>query len=268
MSILHDAALHRGLARMRRAFDGLLATRSLDSLTPAEVELEAQWQQELEPVLTDLYWYPLRNGVDAAPEQEGELRRWLRDHYKTAAAIAALLLLLKRYQVKASNTGGNMALDLLSLDGTFRLTNADYLAELDAQAEELTSLDTDLSLIDTTVDDLTTGIPAAREEDNPLTAIGLMIAGWAAYRSDMIAATEESRQVNNGLNWTYRENKVEMQQFHAREDACPICLPHNGEIVPVDDPGDIDPPIHPGCRCVWIPVLDNWTKPDDTWLGD
>lgn len=266
-----DIVLHRGLIRLRSAYDGLLAVNAppLTELTSAEVHHEAHWRRVMEPALTNLYWHPLQHGLSAAPENERELRQWLRDSLGTAAAVAILLALLKRFQLSAVNIGGQMALNMLGLSGDFSLTNADYLDELDAQAEELTSLDTDLSLIDTTVDQLAAGIPEARQRDgNTLLELGTMIAAWSAYRSDSIATTEQAREVANGLNWAYKENGVATMMFTTREGACPICSPHNGTIVPVDDPGDIDPPIHPHCRCIWTAITDGWQQPDDVWEGE
>lgn len=270
---LHDIALHRGLTRMRRAMDGLLAvgTRSLDELTPAEVALEAQWQQDLEPVLSDLYWYPLRNGLSEAPEKERELRRWLRDALSAGVAIAALLALLKRYQVRAVNIGGKIGLDLLNIDGDFRLTNPDYLAKLDDHATMLTTAGSDMSLIDTTIDQMTAGIPKAREsEGDTLTVLGTMIAGWAAYRSVSIAITEQSRQIANGLNWTYGENEVVQQIFRTRGDdrVCPQCAPLEGRVMQVRNiPSELQVPIHTKCRCGYTPVLSGWARPANIWRG-
>lgn len=269
----HDIALHRGLTRMRRAYDGLLAVnaRSLDELTPAEVALEAQWTQELEPVLSDLYWYPLRNGLNEAPEKERELRRWIREALSAGIAIAALLALLKRYQLRAVNIGGKIGLDELNLTGDFRLMNPTYLAKLDDHADMLTTAGSDMSLIDTTSNHLTAGIQTARDSsDNTLTVLGTMIAGWAAYRSVSIAITEQSRQIANGLNWTYGENEVTQQVFRTRGDdrVCPQCGGLEGRVMSVSNiPAELQVPIHTKCRCGYTPVLSGWARPASIWRG-
>ena len=177
-------ALSLSLQRLERAYNGLLSVRAtIDELTPAELQLEAQWQQALEPVLRDLYWYPLRNGLNTLPQDEAELRRFLRDSLSSAAAIAALLALLKRYLLQAVNIGGRMALNLLGLDSTFHLTNPEYIHQVEDHADTLTQAGTELSLIDTTINHLATGIPQALASDTALMTIGGLITGWAATRS-------------------------------------------------------------------------------------
>lgn len=65
----------------------MLATRALNEVTPEELALEAQWQAELEPVLRDLYWWPLRNGLEGLPTDEAELEDRLRHDYDRDVAM-------------------------------------------------------------------------------------------------------------------------------------------------------------------------------------
>jgi SPP1 gp7 family putative phage head morphogenesis protein len=264
-----DRQLYAGLLRMQRAYDALLSER--ERVTPAEIALSNQWQAELEPVLRDLYWYPLRNGIDQAPEDADELRSWLRERYDDATAVAVLLLLLQRYQVRSVNLGGTMALDMLGIDATFRLTNSEYLALLDEHATMLTTVGSDMSLIDTTIDDLARGIPAARKsDDNTLLAVGAMIAGWSLARGAAIAVTELTRMAGNGLNWAFGGNGVQWQTFVTREDraVCKICAPLHGRRMPVNNiPADLMIPQHTNCRCSYLPDLTNWTQPATIWTG-
>lgn len=269
--ITQSDPLHAALTRLRDAYTGLLSVRSVDTVTPAEMALGDAWQSDLEPVLADLYWSSLRNGLDSLPTDDDELRAALTAHYDNPRRVAVLLLLLRRYQARAVNLGGNMGLDALGLDGTFRLTNADYLGALDDHAAMLTTVDSDMSLVDTTIDQLATGIPMAREDDNPIEALGLLIGGWALQRSATIAVTEETRAVANGLSLTYGENGVAMQEFITRldEKVCPICSPLHGRTMPVDNiPSELRLPVHSRCRCSYAPVLDNWTPPTQIWRGD
>jgi hypothetical protein len=219
-----DTRLYTGLAKMQRALDGLLQVRA--QVTPAEIELSDAWQAALDPVMRDLYWYPLRNGINEAPDDVDELRAWLRERYDDATAVAILLLLLQRYQVRGANVGGQMALDDLGISGTFNLTNAEYRQLLDDHAAMLTTTGTDMSLIDTTIDDLSRGIPAAREsEDNTLLVLGGLITGRSLARSAAIAVTETARSVATTFTWTLLQNDVLYQEFVTREDrrVCPRC---------------------------------------------
>lgn len=269
--------LYRSLVRLRRAYTGLLsiATRQLEELTPAEVELDGQWQTALEPALSDLYWWPLRNGLDDAPTGERELRRWLKQKYANEddnnAAIAALLALLLLYQRRGVNIGGRVGLDLIGVGGSFNLTNSTYLERLEATARSLTRQGTDLSLIDTTVEHLVQGIPAAREsEANTLLTLGGMIAGWVAVRSVTIAATEGARVFARGLNWVYGRNDVAEQIFRTRAGACVrYCQPLEGRRMPVNNiPAELTLPRHVSCRCFYEPVTAGWQRPATIWRGE
>lgn len=267
-----DARLHAGLHRMLNAYDGLLSLRQspIDKLNVANTALDAEWQAELEPVLRDLYWYPFRNGIDQAPEDVDELRSWLRERYDDATAIAVLLLLLRRYQVRALNHGGQAGLEMLSIDGTFRLTNDDYLAQLDDHATMLVTQGSEMSLIDTTIDDLTEAVPTARKgEGSTLLVLGAYIAARAALRTVLIERSERPRQVANGLNWTFQNNSVRMQMYDINGVGCPkICAPLHGRTMRVDSiPFELRLPQHPGCDCVYTAILDGWNMPETVWTG-
>lgn len=264
-----DARLYTGLTRMQRALDGLLQVR--EQVTPEEIALSDAWQAELEPVLRDLYWYPLRNGINEAPEDVDELRSWLRERYDDAIAVAILLLLLQRYQVRGANLGGQMALNDLGIDGTFTLTNAEYCQLLDDHAATLTTQGSDMSLIDTTIDDLARGIPAARQsDDNTLLALGGLITGWSLVRSGLIAVTESARSIATSFTWTLLQNEILYQEFITREDrrVCPRCAALHGVRMPVANvPTAWRIPIHAGCRCIYRPVLLGWIMPAVPWTG-
>jgi hypothetical protein len=162
-----------------------------------------------------------------------------------------------------------MALDMLGIEDTFHLTNSEYLALLDEHAAMLTTVGSEMSLIDTTIDDLARGIPQARQsEGNTLLIISGLIAGWSLARSGAIAVTEETRQVGNGLTWAFGGNGVQWQIFMTRERACKICSPLHGQRMRVSSiPEELRLPKHPWCRCYYVPDLTNWTQPATIWTG-
>lgn len=272
MAITPDFA--PGLIRLHRALDGLLSveSRQLDELTPAEILLESQWRTELEPVLSDLYWWPLRNGLEQAPEDEDDLLEWLLLAFLVSGSTTALRSLLRRYQGRGANIGGATGLDLLGIGGGFNLTNRRYLDILDSHATTLTTAGTDLSLIDTTVNHLAQWIPAARASaQSTLLVLGRSIAAWSIVRSANIAVTELSRVFAQGLNWTYSRNGVEQQVFTTRLDGrvCPRCAPLHGRIMPVNAiPLELLVPIHGGCRCYYMAVTEGWERPANVWRGE
>jgi SPP1 gp7 family putative phage head morphogenesis protein len=59
------------------------------------------------------------------------------------------------------------------------------------------------------------------------------------------AVLDAAKQMNkSAVTWD--------KTWMAEPDACDICLPLDGETVPVSEPfrsGDMTPPAHPNCRC-------------------
>lgn len=267
-----DAALHNHLSAMHGALSSLIAieSRAVTMPKPSKMPLAVDMAKDLEPVLTDLYWFPLRNGIDSAPEDEEELRPWLIRQLEKPAAVAALIALLLRFHKKAVNYGGSIALELLELAGTFSLTNAAYLSLIDERATMLTSAGSEMSLIDTTVNDLAREIPAARKSnDSTLAVLGAYIAMKALSRSTGIATFEVPWGFNKGLVWTYEQNKVKRWMYDINGKGCEeFCLPLHGRIIQAGLPeGDVHIPQHPNCDCIWTPITDGWVTPGEVWTG-
>lgn len=267
-----DAALHAHLSHMHGALSNLIAieSRAVTMPKPSKMLLAVDMADDLTPVLEDWYWYPLRNGIDSAPQDEEELKLWLQRQLEKPAAVAALLALLLRYYKKAVNYGGTIALELLELAGTFSLTNTTYLAALDERGAMLTTAGSEMSLIDTTINDLAREIPAARKSnDNTLTVLGAYIAMKALSRSTGIATFEVPWGFANGLGWTYKENGVKRLMYDVNGVGCPeICAPLHGRTFPIDNvPSEFILPKHSGCDCVYSSVLKDWTAPATVWKG-
>lgn len=269
------------LTNLRQLDETLVSVqvRQLEGITPAEQALEAAWVAALDPVLTNLYWWPLRNGLDNVPVDPDELRSWLDEQYDDDdEVLLALLLLLLLYQERAVNIGGREALRLLGLSDDFQLTNPRLLARLEAQARDLATTGGEMSLVRTTVDHLAADIQSAREAVDSggallpaLAALAGMIARRVITRTPVIVGTELARNFANGLNWVFDRNGVRQQVFTTRLDraVCRICEPLHGRVMDVDNvPAELSIPIHVGCRCVYTPVTDGWAAPESVWRGE
>lgn len=255
-----DWQIYKGLHNLQRGYDAMLNVRQTagNRYNMAKATLDAEWQAELQPVIEDLYWHPLRNGIDATPDDEGELRAWLEDRYRDAAIVLILLLLLRRYQVRAYNLGGQTGLDMLSVDGTFNLTDPDILAQLDAHAESLTTVGGDISLINTTIDDLVIQIPKAKQnEGSAALYIAAFIAMRSAQRTETIERTERPFQVGNALDEVFVRNGVQLVMYDVNGVGCvKICAPLHGTTWPAGGaPQQYLVPRHPRCDCIHSPVL-------------
>ena len=259
-----------GLRKLNRAYDGLRATAAIDQYNTDKAALDARWQAELSPVLQDLYWHPFRNGINEAPTDGERLRQWLADRLSDAATVAILLALLTRYHLAAANLGGQTALNMLGLAGTFDLTNDAYLQTLADRATMLTDQGTEMSLIDTTIDDLATALPAARDSvAGSAVALATYIASRAFQRSVWIDRYERPWAVAQSLLWTFGNNGVTLLMYDINGEGCPtICAPLHGRTMPANAiPAELQLPKHVGCDCIYTPVLSGWTPPATNWTG-
>ena len=265
-----DTALYHSLSRLHRAYDGLLGVRSVTMPKPSKMPLTVEMGDHLQPALKDVYWYPLRNGLSEAPEDTEDLRDWLNRQLRNAVTWAVILALLMRYYRRSANYGGEIALRRLGLDGTFNLTDSASLDMLDARAMMLTTPDSEINLIDTTVSDLAIAIPAARAAgDSVLTAIGAYIAGRALTRAVGIATYESPWGFNQGMSMTYRNNGIVTMMYDVNGVGCEeICAPLHGQTFPANAvPAHLSLPKHSGCDCIHSPVTEGWSQPDMIWLG-
>lgn len=99
------------------------------------------------------------------------------------------------------------------------------------------------------------------------------ILGTNKSKAEEIAQTELSRAYNYGTlkrlqeyqQLTGHRIKKYWHGFKYSERTCEDCKAHIGEIFDIDD-NTYELPLHPRCRCVWLPILDGWDKPISTNL--
>jgi len=81
------------------------------------------------------------------------------------------------------------------------------------------------------------------------------------YRGEMIARTETQRAIAAGTLKGYQQGDVEVVLFEAASDACPVCSKYDGQKFRIGaQPKSLKSaqyriPVHPNCRCTWIPQL-------------
>lgn len=76
-------------------------------------------------------------------------------------------------------------------------------------------------------------------------------------RATLVARTEVIAASNEGALNGYQAEGVQKAEFYVAMDerTCDECLPLNGRVYPVDESHGMIP-VHPQCRCVWLPVTD------------
>ena len=116
----------------------------------------------------------------------------------------------------------------------------------------------------------------AGELDYPgmLDALKEKFTSWSVDRADLVARSETIRASNYGAKEAWRQSGIEKTQWLAADDACPDCLEFNGTVTGIDEnylAQDEDlpasgrtntyedvgaPPLHAGCRCTLIAVVE------------
>ncbi len=79
------------------------------------------------------------------------------------------------------------------------------------------------------------------------------------------------KSLNEGRFNAFQEAKNEIQGFQFSailETACPLCAELDGKTFKIDDPDstEYEPPLHPNCNCILVPILMDEEAPDK-WDG-
>ena len=250
--------------------------------TVQELRVEASFSSALRVPVYDMYRWPLRDGVTAVPELDRDaLADWLRGEFAAAGgqlATTPLADVLGRYFERAFNVGGELALELLGSQRPFQLRDADLLELIQEVASSYTDPFANISLTNTTANELARQISVGRADGLTPSAIESVLAtyitGRSLQRSANIAATEVVSWSRKGLGTTYGRNGVEYMIYKTAPEAslsgpCPICDPYNDQRLRAENGRvwfDLLPQ-HNGCVCYYLPDLAGWELPEEVWAG-
>ena len=248
----------------------------------AEQVAESEFYEALRPRLAALYRSPLEDeGLRRAYEGD-RLRPFLRNHYRAnPRAALGMRDVLDEFKVSTFNLGGQYALDSLGLAGRFRIEDDAILSGLQEDSRQSTSVDGDLSLVDTTVTELTGQLEAHRAGGSLLAdaipAVNAWVIGRAVIRTAIIVQTESVRASRWAILSAFVGNGIGGVTFYtvADERVCFLCRPLHGERFDIrsvftpfrDLPAYARIPLHPRCRCFYDAITDGWLKPAVIWTG-
>jgi SPP1 gp7 family putative phage head morphogenesis protein len=114
-------------------------------------------------------------------------------------------------------------------------------------------------LTQTSITDIGNSLAEAIELGLDASSAALLIGRNVASpaRALTIAITEQNRVISAATMARYKEAGLEKQEW-AVSDPCNICAKNDGAVVPIGTSfpsGDTQPPAHPHCRCVLLPVI-------------
>jgi len=111
----------------------------------------------------------------------------------------------------------------------------------------------------TTPEELRAALKAGYEAGESIPQLTKRIKGYYRdgyeRRAKMVARTEVIAANNEGALQGYEKEGITKAEFYPAADACEECEGYSGQVVPINEShGTI--PVHPNCRCVWLPVVD------------
>lgn len=115
----------------------------------------------------------------------------------------------------------------------------------------------------TIMQELRMGINKMEDMDQLAARVQKVFNEATQSRALMIARTETMRSFNQGTLETYRLAKITEAQWLISNDerTCEVCLHYDGVVMPVNE-AQMMIPVHPRCRCTWIPVVGETILPE------
>ena len=74
-------------------------------------------------------------------------------------------------------------------------------------------------------------------------------------RAEMVARTETISASNEGALHRYELEGIDKSEFYPSPDACEVCLGIAQDPIYITKDASGVIPVHPNCRCVWLPVV-------------
>lgn len=254
---------------VNRLYAGLSERGIADAVPAAQIELETDLAKALQSPLEAYYEAPFKRGYGSVPtKSQAAIEDWLTVQYEanpqwSSGLITTMLPFLK----DGTAEGIAQGLELLhGPDSTIELTDDVLLADITDHVSDLMTVNADVSLAQTTIQDIARAIFRATAADIAISVALAALAGHILARSILIAETEISRSVTIGLVETYGRNGIVHMIYNTRDsDACKRCTPDNGKQFII--PPAIWLPRHPHCRCYYLPDMKNWNPPNEWWIG-
>ena len=253
-----------------------------DGPTAAELQLEADYSEEMEAALVLAYLFAINQVQPLFGATEAEMRETLLAAFRNNSLYSdEIYRTVRYYGQRGYNVGGQIGIDTLGLNGVFDLSDPQILANLETIYEKLSEVDGEYSLLGTTAKEVAQQVriqyATGAEWEQALGALLVWYGLRAAVRSVNIANTESVRMSRLGLAAVFAGNGITAVIHRTAEDerVCPVCQPLNGKrynlgdvfdpLARVPEPDYI--PLHGSCRCYYEPVREGWSIPVTIWLG-
>lgn len=224
----------------------------IDDVSAEEMRLQTEFYISLYPVLQGIYealW-----DIKAKSANRSEYEKVATERYQRARRFLAAVISL--YITTAVELAGSMGLQHLGTPGPFRLQSGDVKQQIARRVDQLTTVGTPISILDTAIDRvwMATGI-----------------VGLAGLSASVTSQHEIGWGFSHGLDWMWFYSGLEYSIFKTRGDdkVCYQCFPLEGRRFETGNvPPDLVVPVHVICRCIHLPEMFAWTIVPDPWHGE
>ncbi len=112
----------------------------------------------------------------------------------------------------------------------------------------------------TTMDAIRKALAEGFAEGESITQLAKRIEGYfdtnSKSRAEMVARTETISASNEGALHRYELEGIDKSEFYPSPDACEVCLEIARAPIYVTKDASGVIPVHPFCKCVWLPVIE------------
>lgn len=187
------------------------------------------------------------------------MQRAARSHWSNMYLSSAYQKGLSHAAQQIRKGGGEVSQEWIDA-GFFRPIHADRVGIIHAQSfSKLKGLSE--ATMDTIFDTLAQGMAEGRSPKQIARMIADRVDAVGIKRARVIARTEVIRAHAQATLNTYKEAgvegvKVQVEFTTAQDNAvCPRCQELEGKVYTIEEAEGVIP-VHPNCRCAWLPVVD------------
>lgn len=242
--------------------------RQEGEFTKEELALYNSSVPEIQELLEDLYQDGIQRAEDAPNNYQEAFLFFLGI---LSSLTASLTNAIQELLLDSWNLGGEIALGEMGIDGQFSIQNTE---QIEQEAERQVQI-----IVETTARQLAEETIKLKTANVSGKELLIALVAFGVANSILRAGLITERQIISGARdaflLTLLRNGVLYVIFKTQEDEkvdngdpSGPCAIRDGVLYYIPEmPQSSRIPIHFGCRCYYLAVLDNWTAPESPWTG-
>jgi len=223
---------------------------------------EKQFEDKITLILNDIQKDAVTNLEDEISNKKLKTLVKNKELFDSEQYIVRAQIDLTPILIQQLTLAGQEAYNLLGVEDTYMPFAIEEAIKENVLKFAQSMLTTDADVMAQIISD---GIKNGNSIPEIRTLLASKFSDYTKMQAERITRTEIMRASNMAAEDAFiQSGVVESKQWLLAPGACPTCLPHSGKIVGLgsefytpDKSGfqDGNPPVHPHCRCVLIPVV-------------